>query len=208
MKSFPPGSPQEERVELERVAGAIQAVNTCLPQTTPDSGTATATSGLLNSCSTLAGAFSVFVLQAQVAICWLWSQISAVLTRLDAIDLTLIDLQTQIDAIDTNMRTPGTVNITVGAAAGVGATASVAGNDTAGQVTINTGTGVAAGELFTLDFPTPYGTAGTMLVTPGNTLGAGWEITTTTTVDGTVAEWAQGPDSEVILYNYVILGGT
>lgn len=210
MTSFPSGGPQAERVELERVLGSVQAVNTCLPQTDPDSGTSTATAGLLNSCSTLASGLSVFVLQTQVALCWLWSQISALAAIVPTNLLEILDsLQAQISAIP-SMRTPGALNITVGVAAGAGATASIVGNDTAGQILLTTGTGTSSGEFFTTANVTPFTTAGILHLEAAN-LGAASESVplTTTDVNGTVVN-APGSygDTTDFVWNYVILGGT
>lgn len=163
VKSFPPGSPQEERVELERVAGAIAAVNACLPQEDPDSGTATATSGLTNACTTLSGAVSVFVLQMQVAVCWLWAQIQAVTTDVTAaytaaIAAAVAPLEADIDAIEAQLPPVhvGTPTITAGAAAGGSPTFTLltGSDDTQGAVDVTLGSAptAAGGILFTLQF--------------------------------------------------------
>lgn len=128
VKTFPPGSPQEGNVELQRVLGSVQAVNACLPQApaSPDSGTATATAGLLTQCSTLDGAFSVFVLQVQVAICWLWSQLSGSQTAITALQVAVAALQASIPS-----PIPGTVSVAPGNGLGAGGTAVlVAGSTT------------------------------------------------------------------------------
>ena len=202
---YPSGSPQAERVELERVMGSIQAVNTCVP----DSGAPAATSGLLNGCSTIASAFSVFVLQTQVVLCWLWAQIQGVLNSITDIDATLVTLQNEIDAIQNNMRTPGAVTISPGSSLGAGGTASVVGNDTAGQVTQRTGTGATTGDLFTLGFTTPYATAGMLHLEIASPLSVGLNTFSTTDINGSLVTQEQGlPDDSDFIFNYVVLGGT
>ncbi len=49
---------------------------------------------------------------------------------------------------------------------GSGCTVSISGNDTAGTITINTGTGVAAGSLATITFNPTYSTAPLITITP------------------------------------------
>lgn len=67
----------------------------------------------------------------------------------------------------------GTTSVSVGAGAGTGASASISGNDTAGVITINTGTGAAAGDLGTITFGTSYGAAPTVVITPKAIPGGG-----------------------------------
>jgi hypothetical protein len=67
----------------------------------------------------------------------------------------------------------GTTTIVVGAGAGSGASASLSGNDTAGVITINTGTGAAAGDLGTITFGSAYGAAPTVVITPKAIPGGG-----------------------------------
>ena len=62
--------------------------------------------------------------------------------------------------------TSGTTSIAVAAGAGTGATASISGNDTSGVITVNTGTGTAAGNLATITFASSYGSAPKVLLTP------------------------------------------
>jgi hypothetical protein len=60
----------------------------------------------------------------------------------------------------------GTTSIVVGAGAGTGATASISGNDTAGVITIVTGSAPTAGTLGTITFGSTFGTAPTVVITP------------------------------------------
>lgn len=190
-------SGQSERILRKRFIQASEGVNTCLPS---DSGAQSISSGILTVCSTAAQVASVFALQTWKAICFLWGEIQT--------------LQAQI-AIRPIMRTPGALNLTVGAAAGVGATISTTGNDTAGQITLNTGSGVATGTLFTGAFVTPYATVGTMVLFPASpsadpAAGGSTLPPVTTTVSGVTALTGQSALSPSTDYkwNYVVLGGT
>jgi len=205
VQTFPAGSPQEERVEAQRVLGAIQAVNSCLPQPPDpnDSGTAAATAGLINGCTTLSGALSVFVLQMQTFACWVWAQLQAIYTL-------ITNLQTQVNNIK-GVRTPGAVTITPQAGLGVGATASIVGNDTAGQITLHTGTGNTSGLQFTLAFLTPYATAGILHLEEVDSGSQSFvpESGSTTTVSGSSVSALNGiGDNQTAVMNYVVLGGT
>ncbi len=210
MQSFPSGGPQAERQITERVLGSIQAVNACLPQAPDvnDSGTAAATAGLLNSCSTLASAFSVFVLQMQTFACWIWAQLLASQTDITTLQDDVLTLQNEIAALPT-MRTPGAITILEGAGAGAGATVSSSGNDTAGQITLNTGTGTGTGVLFTIANVTPFATAGILHLEPGNNATAGLVPPTFADENGATASFTGAiGDTNTFIWNYVVLGGT
>lgn len=144
---FPGGSPQAERVELQRTLDSIQAVNTCLPT---DSGVQAATSGLLNSCSTIASAFSVFALQVQTAICWLWTEIQAFAADADAnLQVAVNSLQTQIDEIEAQLPAThiGTPTFAIDPTMGDGATYEFlpGSSDVMGGLIITLGTTPTAG---------------------------------------------------------------
>lgn len=205
MKTFPPDSPQQDRQILERITGSVNAVNICLPQTTPDSGTAAATSGLLNACSTVSWAFSVFVLQTQVALCFLWDQIAAIL-------VTITSLQAQITAITNNMRTPGAVTIVPESSLGVGGTASVtAGTDASAIIHLVAGTGASSGLLATATFATPYTTFPTpvLAVAGGSTITSLNNLKSVALTNGAGFEiWGNPNDGDDILLNYYGVGGT
>ncbi len=72
MRTYPPDSPQEAYLLLQRVLESIQGINECLPT---DSGVQDETAGLINACTTTPVAQSVLDLQLKQAICWLFSQI-------------------------------------------------------------------------------------------------------------------------------------
>lgn len=177
MALFPAGSPQAQRVELERVLASVQAVNACLPQEDPDSGTASATSGLLNGCSTIASAFSVFVLQTQVAICWLWAQISAILTRLTTDEDDIVTLQAQVAALESASPTPipGVISVDTNSGLGVGGTATLAAGSTTehGVVNLVFGTGASGVAVFDLVNSLGWPAVLSILTQAGNPNGSG-----------------------------------
>jgi hypothetical protein len=70
--------------------------------------------------------------------------------------------------------TSGSTTFAVNANAGTGGTITgSAGNDTAGVITINTGTGTAAGIQATVTFSAAYGAAPAVVITPGTVPGGG-----------------------------------
>ena len=70
----------------------------------------------------------------------------------------------------TNGSTPSRTN---GSALGSGGTSSVSGNDAAGTVNVNTGTGTSAGCFATITFVAPFGSIPAVLVTPIGDAAAG-----------------------------------
>lgn len=186
------GPGMSPRIERKRFLQASDGVNACLPD---DSGAQSISSGLLTTCTTPAQAASVFALQVWKAICYLYGLI--------------LTIQSQL------MRTPGNVNIALGSGLGVGATVSIVGNDTAGQITVDCGVGGShPGEIFTLTFDTPYTTAGVLVLIPSSHDAISLEgYLANTAVDGAqvldvggafFTPWA----SQELVFNYYVAGGT
>ncbi len=87
---------------------------------------------------------------------------------LSAPQLTVSSLQLNVDLVLTHHITtdgpaPGLVN---GTALGSGGTASVSGSDTSGSISINTGSGPAAGCFVTINFASKFNTTPHILITP------------------------------------------
>lgn len=105
--------------------------------------------------------------------------------------------------IVTGGATPG---IAAGAAACSTPTVSVAGNDTAGQISVTTGTGCAgAGALANLTFSSAYDAAPRVQITPGSAAAAALLPYQTSTVTGLTLGTANGPaDSTTYLFDYLV----
>lgn len=102
----------------------------------------------------------------------------------------------------------GTTTVAAGAAACTTPTVSLAGNDTAGQATITTGSGCASsGALATITFANSYGAAPRIILTPANANGttlqyfSGASTTTTFTVNTNTIP----VNATTYLYNYYVL---
>jgi hypothetical protein len=97
-----------------------------------------------------------------------------------------------------------------GAAAGTGATVSVIGSDSAGLITVVTGTGTTTGIICTLTFSSPYGGGATGVVNYGNSCGPLYPPLYTTTLSGTltIGCTAAGTLSTAAtyLFNYQVIG--
>lgn len=170
------------------VKTAVNGIGACAPE---DSNVAVT----LSVCAPEQTIWLAFINQIKVAFCYIFG--------------LLTDIQTEIATLQNQMRTPGTVNIAAEAGAGAGATASIVGNDTAGQITITTGTGAAAGDLFSLTFDTPFATAGILHLEAATAATQSPPLpTTTTSVSDSVAESGGLSDATEYIWNYVVLGGT
>jgi hypothetical protein len=173
------------------VKAAINGISACAPV---DSGIPVT----LNVCASENTIWLAFINQIKVAFCYIFG--------------ILTSLQTQINSIH-GMRTPGAVTINPGAGLGAGGIASIVGNDTAGQIILTTGTGSGPGEWFSLNFLTPYATAGILHLEGadqnGSTLLASFALGNTTTVSGSSASTGGSiGDAATATLNYVVLGGT
>lgn len=97
---------------------------------------------------------------------------------------------------------------TIGAGAGActSPTVTVIGNDTAGQISVTTGTGCGgAGVLASLTFNSPYGIAPYVQITPGNAAAAALLPYQSSTTTGLTLGVANGPtDSTAYLFDYLV----
>ncbi|HSX53226.1 MAG TPA: hypothetical protein VLF90_02570 [Patescibacteria group bacterium] len=99
-------------------------------------------------------------------------------------------------------------NIASNANCGTGCTVSISGNDTAGIITINTGTSAAAGTQATITFANAYGSAPTVVLTPkdvpaGSTYPQYYYGSNTTTFD--LKAYTALTDSKTYTFSYHIL---
>jgi hypothetical protein len=103
--------------------------------------------------------------------------------------------------------TSGITTITAGPAACSAPTVSLTGNDTAGTITVTSGTGCTApGTLATLTFAAAYGTAPHITLTPGNAMAAGLQYyrgVSTTTFSINTAITPTG--STTYVYDYQVM---
>ena len=171
-----------EATVTNAVKAAVNGISACAPQ---GSGIPTT----INVCAGELTIWLAFINQVKVAFCYIFG----ILTQ-----------------IQSHMRTPGAATIDAETDLGSGGTATLAGNDTASVLTLNSGTGAASGLLATVNFTTPYSTFGSPIVSgaAGNlnslnglravplTNGAGCEI------------WGNPNDGTTYLINLVMLGGT
>lgn len=102
----------------------------------------------------------------------------------------------------------GTTTIAAGAAACTSPTVSLSGSDTAGTVTITTGTGCSAGGLLaTISFASAYGAGPRVILTPAGTNGAtlqyynGTSGTSSFTIDTNTTP----ANSTIYKYNYIVI---
>ncbi len=94
---------------------------------------------------------------------------------------------------------------TNGTAVGGGGTASVSGSDTAGTITINTGSGPPAGNLVTINFAQRFNTTPHVVVTPIGSAAAGLDYYVTRTVAGfTLATLNPPPAGSSFSFDYIV----
>ncbi len=207
------GPGMSPRIERKRILQASDGVNTCLPDA---SGAQSISSGLLDACTTPAQAISVFALQVWKGLCYLYGLILTSQSDITTLQDDIVTLQAEIAALPA-MRTPGNVSVAAGASLGAGATASVVGNDSAGQVTIECGVGGGGlGSMVDFTFDTPYTTAGVLVIIP-QTIDtfdpASLDIGTNCGVGTASIEWTNGGLSipytgQEMIYNYYVINGT
>jgi hypothetical protein len=145
-----------------------------------------------------------FFNQIKVAFCYIFGQLSTIFT-------TLTTLQDEIDAIQNSMRTPGAVTVSLGPNAGTGSpSATIAGNDNAMVVTVNTTADAGSGgKLCTVNFLTPYATFPIPVITYDATSTAGNAPTVTPKTNGSgfdVFAGIGGPATYI--FDIYCIGGT
>ena len=93
------------------------------------------------------------------------------------------------------------------AAAGSGATSSIAGTDVAGRVTVTTGTlGIGVGDIVSVTFDNAYSVAPVVVISPNSSLGALLDYYVTTTVNGFAIGTAVSPNSLTnYTFNYFVI---
>lgn len=94
------------------------------------------------------------------------------------------------------------------AGAGSGSTCTVAGNDTAGTITITTGSsGVAAGNLCDISFNTAFTATPRVLISPDSTAAAGLDAATTgrSTSAFTITSSGLPANSTAYVFNYIVI---
>lgn len=101
----------------------------------------------------------------------------------------------------------GTTTIAAGAAACTTPTVSVAGNDTAGTITITTGTGcAAAGIMGTVTFSSAYATSPRISLTPGNANASGLQYYRGVSANTFTLETSITPaNTTTYIYDYQVL---
>jgi hypothetical protein len=93
-----------------------------------------------------------------------------------------------------------------GAGAGSGATCSIAGNDTAGTITMTTGTGSTSGAMCDITFNSSFGTAPRVLISPDNLISSDLSAATTArTTSGFSITTSTPNDSTEYVYNYIVV---
>jgi len=104
--------------------------------------------------------------------------------------------------INSEGSTPGRAN---GSALGSGGTSSVAGSDTAGTATINTGSSAPAGCFMSITFTAAYGSTPRVLLTAASSAAGGVDFYTTRSTTGfSICSASDPPDaSSLICYNFV-----
>lgn len=121
---------------------------------------------------------------------------------------TLTNKTLSAPIVTAHLRTTGSAPspATAGAGAGTGATVTVAGNDTAGIITITTGTTPAAGLLATLTWASSYPAAPRIVVTPTNAAAAGLPVFTgSSTSTGTFSAATAATASTAFTYAYLVV---
>lgn len=94
---------------------------------------------------------------------------------------------------------------TNGTALGGGGTASVSGSDTAGTITINTGSSPPAGNLLTVNFAQRFNSTPHVVVTPVGSSAAGLDYYVTRTVAGfTLATLNPPPAASSFSFDYIV----
>jgi hypothetical protein len=97
--------------------------------------------------------------------------------------------------------------IAVGAQAGTGATVAVTGDDTAGKVTVTTGTGAVPGTLATVTFSGAFGNAPFVVLTPKDVAGAALGIYNGTSTSAFSVKAANVPaTSTAYTFDYIVVG--
>lgn len=131
---------------------------------------------------------------------------------LDSTGLEILALRSSDEAVIGGKLTGLSVvpTVAVGAGAGSGATASIVGSNTAGVVTVHTGTGTTLGPLATITFSLSYTGPAVGIVQYGNTGGPLYPPIYTTTTSTTLefGSTAAGSltTSGTYLFNYVVIG--
>lgn len=98
---------------------------------------------------------------------------------------------------------PGRSN---GAAIGAGGTSSVNGTDTAGTVTINTGSSPSAGSLVTVSFSSAFASAPHVVITPLSSIGAALQYYVSRTASGfTILSANAPPAGSSFSFDYIII---
>ncbi len=140
-----------EAVITNAVKASVNGISACAPV---DSDVAVT----LNVCASEQTIWLAWINQIKVAFCYLFGQVTDILSALITVDTTLDDLQTQIDDIDAQLPPVhvGTPTITAGSAAGGSPTLTLltGSDDTQGAVDVTLGSAptAAGGILFTLQF--------------------------------------------------------
>jgi len=105
--------------------------------------------------------------------------------------------------IDSGGSTPGRSN---GSALGSGGTSSVAGSDTSGTATINTGSSAPAGCFMSITFVAAYSSTPRVLLTPASSAAGGVDFYTTRTTSGfSICSASDPPDAASIIFDYFVL---
>lgn len=93
-----------------------------------------------------------------------------------------------------------------GSALGSGGTVSISGSDTAGTVTINTGSGPPAGCFVTINFVSHYGTTPHVVISPSNSSAGTIQYYTNRNTTGFSICTANGPAAATTyIYDYVVI---
>ncbi len=127
---------------------------------------------------------------------------------LSAPQLTTGSLQLNGDLVLTHHITVGggTPGRTNGSALGNGGTSSVSGSDTSGSITINTGSGPAAGCFITVDFTAKYNATPHVLLTPvGSSAGGLSYYVNRTTSNFTVCDSTAPPAGTSFGFDYFVV---
>ena len=122
--------------------------------------------------------------------------------------ITAGTLQLNGDLVLTHHITAGGVNPgrTNGNSLGGGGTASVSGSDTAGSITINTGSGPSAGCLITVTFGSKFNGTPHVVVTPiGAAAGGLGYYVTRSTASFTVCTTNAAPSGQTFGFDYIVL---
>ncbi len=128
---------------------------------------------------------------------------------LSAPQITTASLQLSGDLVLTHHITIGgsTPSRSNGPALGSGGTASVSGSDTAGSISINTGTGPAAGCFVTITFSSAFAATPHVLVTPIGSAAAGLAYYVNRSTTGfSVCTGTAAPASSSFGFDYLVIG--